>query len=57
VLGHVVDGVSDVGLRVDGEPRLALGGEDIAGVEIGVKEHGIAAAPRELTEQTDAFFR
>ena len=57
VLGHVVGGVSDVGLRVDGEPWLALGGENIAGVEIGMKEQGIAAAPRELTEQTDTFLR
>ena len=55
MLGHVVGGVSDVGLRIDGEPRLAFGGQDIASVEIGMKEHGIAAIPRELTEQTDAF--
>ena len=44
--------VADVALRIDGESRLAFGGEDIAGVEIGMKEHGIAATPRELTEQT-----
>jgi hypothetical protein len=57
VLGHVVGGVSDVGLGVDGEPRLALGGQDIAGVEIGMQEQGIAAAARQRAEQADAFLR
>ena len=57
VLRHVVGGISDVGLGVDGEPRLALGGEDIAGVGIGMQEQGVAAVSRELAEQVDAFLR
>ena len=57
VLGHVIGGLSHVGLWIDGEPRLALGGEDIAGVEIGMKEQGIAAASRQLAEQPDTFLR
>src|SRR5437870_3299671 len=34
VLQCVVGTVADVGLRVDGEPRFALGGEDIAVVQL-----------------------
>jgi hypothetical protein len=56
VLGHVVGGVCDVGLGVDGEPRLALGGQDIAGVEIGMQEQGIAAAARQRAEQAVPSF-
>lgn len=56
VLGHVVGGVSGVGLGIDGEPWLAFGGEDIAGVQIGMQEHGVAV-PGERAEQPDAFGR
>ena len=55
VLGHVVGTASDIGLRVDGEPGFALGGEDVTGVEIGMQELGVAGGSRQLTQQLDAF--
>lgn len=39
VLDRVVGGVADVGLGVDGQPRLAGGGQHVLAVQVGAQQH------------------
>ena len=54
VLQRVVRRVTDVGLGVDDQPRLPLGGQHIARVQIGGQQHLPVGAGRHGPEQRDA---
>lgn len=53
VLERIVGGVPDVGLRVDGQPRLPLGGQHVAGMEVGAQEQVSFIGCRQRAEQLD----
>jgi hypothetical protein len=55
VLQGVVGGVADMGHGVDNEPRLPLGGKNIAGVQITAEQHPAIAAGGQLPEQCDSL--
>ena len=55
VLQRVVRGIADERLGVDHEPRLALGPQHVAGMEIGGEQNLSFGARGEGTEQVDAL--
>src|SRR5439155_978898 len=55
VLRGIVCGIADEGLGVDDEPGLALGSQDIAGVQIGGQQHFDRRRPRQLLEEAETL--
>jgi len=50
VLESIIGGVADVGLGVDEQPRLPLGGKDVAGMQVGAQQHLVLRVERQLPE-------
>ncbi len=55
VLQPVIGGVTDVGLRVNHQPRLPLGSQHVLGVQIGAQQHPAFRSRRERAEQRRAL--
>jgi len=50
VLDSVIGGVADVGLGVDEQPWLPLGGKYVAGMQVGAQQHLVFRVERQLPE-------
>jgi hypothetical protein len=55
VLGYVVGGIADERLWVDDEPWLALGAEDIPGMEVSGEQGFSGSVAREIVEEPKSF--
>jgi hypothetical protein len=54
VLQRVIGRVANVGLRIDDQPGLAPGSQDVLWVQVGTQQRGVLGVARQTPEQLDA---